>query len=303
MELSVIIINWNTRDYLAQCLRALKKEIQTSRHLSTEVWVVDNASDDGSAGMVREQFSWVQVIENAKNVGFARANNQAIERAHGHYVVLLNSDTAVHLHALQTMVAFMDAHPKASSCGPRLLNADGSLQPSCHPILTPGREFWRLMFLDRLWRKATYDQASWDLSKPRRVEMIKGACLLLRRAALDQVGLLDEQYFMYTEEMDLCYRLLQAGWVLWWLPSAVVTHYGEASSQQMAEEMYIQLYRSKAQFHRKFGGEREVKRFRRLLQLAYAPRWAAVTLGSIAAPALSARAHTYRRLLRELAAF
>ena len=126
---------------------------------------------------------------------------------------------------------------------------------------------------------------------------------MLRREALDQVGLLDERYFMYTEEMDLCYRLAQARWDLWWVPQAVVKHYGEASTRQVAEDMYVHLYRSKAQFHRKFGGEREVKRFRRLLWLAYAPRWAAVAAANLILPNLSDRARTYRSLLRELAAF
>ena len=143
--------------------------------------------------------------------------------------------------------------PWGAGCGPRLLNGDGSLQPSCHPMLTPGREFWRLVFLDRLWHRATYPQAQWGLQQPHRVEVIKGACFLLRREAVDQVGLLDDQYFMYTEEMDLCYRLLQAGWELWWVPQAVVTHFGEASSRQVAQDMYVQLYRSKVQFHRKLG--------------------------------------------------
>ncbi|MBN1875885.1 MAG: glycosyltransferase family 2 protein [Anaerolineae bacterium] len=302
MDLSIIIVNWNTREFLSQCLRSVDKTVCTGTHLRVETIVVDNASADGSAQTVREQFAWSRLIENAENVGFARANNQALQQSRARYVLLLNSDTEVYPGAVEAMVSFMDEHPEAAGCGPRLLNADGSLQPSCHPVLTPGREFWRLMFLDRIWRRATYDQKHWDLSKPRRVEVIKGACLLLRRAALDQVGLLDAQYYMYTEEMDLCYRLLRAGWELWWVPWAEVTHYGEASTRQAAEEMYVQLYRSKAQFHRKYGGEREVRRFRRLLGLAYAPRWALVALGSLAAPSLAARARIYRSLLRARAA-
>ena len=142
-----------------------------------------------------------------ENVGFARANNQGLALATGRYVLLLNPDTEVHAGALEALVAFMDAHPRAGACGARLLNADGSLQPACHPMLTPGREFWRLLFLERLWPRATYPLGRWDTVTPRRVEVIKGACLLLRRAALDQVGVLDDSYFMYTEEVDLCYRL------------------------------------------------------------------------------------------------
>jgi hypothetical protein len=114
------------------------------------------------------------------------------------------------------------------------------------------------------------------------------------------VGLLDDRYFMYTEEMDLCYRLLAAGWELWWVPQAEVVHYGEASSRQAAEEMYLQLYRSKAQFHRKFGGARRVTHFKRLLALAYGPRWVTLKLASFFKPGLVSRARTYRRLLSEL---
>jgi N-acetylglucosaminyl-diphospho-decaprenol L-rhamnosyltransferase len=250
--------------------------------------------------MVRERFPWVQLIENQENVGFARANNQAICHSRGRYVVLLNSDTMVHEGALETLLQFMDAHPQAGACGPRLLNGDGSLQPSAHPMLTPGHEFWRLCFLDRAWPLATYRQDRWDVVNPRPVEVIKGACLLLRRAALDQVGLLDDRYFMYTEEVDLCYRLAQAGWGLWLAPQAVVTHFGEASSKQVREEMYLQLYRSKVQFYRKFGGWSRVALYKALVGLAYLPRAAAAGVVSLARPAWRPQARLFRRLLAEL---
>ncbi len=121
-------------------------------------------------------------------------------------------------------------------------------------MLTPGREFWHLMFLDNIWPRAAYPMEDWDVQTPRRVEVIKGACFLVRREALDKVGLLDERYHMYTEEVDLCYRLSEEGWQLWYVPAAVVTHFGGASSNQNAIEMYLELYRSKIQFYRKFGG-------------------------------------------------
>ena len=235
-----------------------------------------------------------------ENAGFARANNQGLAQAQGRYVLLLNPDTEVHPGALEALVAFMDAHPQAGACGARLLNADGSLQPACHPMLTPGREFWRLLFLERLRPRATYPMHRWDTVTPRRVEVIKGACLLLRRAALDQVGVLDDSYFMYTEEVDLCYRLAQAGWELWYVPAAVVTHYGEASSRQVREEMYVQLYRSKIQFYRKFGGAPRARLAKTLLALAYAPRWLAAAAGSLFSPTLARPARIFRRLLAEL---
>jgi GT2 family glycosyltransferase len=298
LDLSIIIINWNTIELLA---RALRSVYEAGDDLASEVLVVDNASSDGSAAMVRQRFPQACLIENAQNAGFAAANNQAIRQSQGRHVLLLNSDAQVCPGALQALVAFMEGHPRAGACGPRLLNADGTLQPSCHPMLTPGREFWRLLFLERLWPRATYPQRGWDRHRPRQVEVIKGACLLLRRAALKQVGLLDERYFMYSEEMDLCYRLLRAGWELWWVPSAAVGHHGQASTDQAAEDMYLQLYRSKVQFYRKFGADRRARAFKALLALAYLPRWAvAATAGPFSGPKMQARARTYRRLLARL---
>ncbi len=300
MELSIIIVNWNTRDYLAQCLSSIEADPYLVPVPSVETFVVDNASRDGSAQMVRERFPWVRLIENPENRGFARANNQAIQSARGRYVVMLNSDTEVRPHALEQMVAFMNARPTAGGCGARLLNSDGSLQLSCHPMLTPEREFWRLIFLDKVVHRATYGARIWHASTPQRVQVIKGACLMLRRDALYEVGTLDPAYFMYTEEVDLCYRLAQAGWEIWWIPEAQVVHYGEASSRQVAQDMYLQLYRSKIQFYRKFGGEARVAYYKRLLRIAYWPRLGIAAFASIFLPRLAARAGTFRRLLSEL---
>jgi len=300
IDLSIVIVNWNTRDLLAQCLQSVEENVRACQRMNVETFVVDNASTDDSVQMVRDRFPWVCLVENVENVGFARANNQALRRATGRHSLLLNSDAKVLPDAFDTLLRFMDEHPDAGGCGPRLLNADGTLQSSCYPMRTPGREFWRLMFLETLWRRASYPQEKWGMQQPRRVEVIKGACLLLRRQALEQVGLLDERYFLYTEEMDLCYRLLQAGWQLWWVPQAAVKHYEGASSKQMAEAMYIQLYRSKVQFHRKFGGERRAAHFKQLMRLAYIPRWLTMTVLQVFSPKLTVRAHTYRRLLTEL---
>jgi len=300
MKLSIVIVNWNTGTLLQQCLHSIEANVKAWSPQDVETFIVDNASKDDSLALACSAHPWAQAIENRENVGFARANNQALSLCSGQYVLLLNPDTELLPDALETLVAFMDDHPEGGACGPRLLNADGSLQPSCHPLLTPGREFWRLMFLDYLWPRARYPLRRWGLETARSVEVIKGACFLLRREALDEVGLLDDRYFMYTEEMDLCHRLLRAGWELYWLPQAVVVHYGEVSSRQVAEEMYIQLYRSKMQFHRKFGGVWRATYFRLLLFLAYIPRLFWVALGRSFFPDLTQRERTYRRLLTEL---
>jgi len=311
MDLSIVIINWNTHNYLAQCLHSLQAaagavDIQAHTLMfdqyAAEVYVVDNASVDGSAWMVQQDFPWAHLIQNDRNVGFAPANNQAIRASTGRYVLLLNSDTEVRSNALQALVTFMETRPTAGGAGAYLLNADGSLQPSCQPMITPWREFWRLVFFDRIWQRSTYPMYDWDLQTPRRVEVIKGACLILRRTALDRVGLLDEQYFFYTEEVDLCYRLLHAGWTLFWIPSAQVVHYGEASSKQMAEAMYVQLYRSKVQFYRKTGGETRARLFKRLVTCAYLPRLVAANIIVAFRPQRAAQARTFQQLLTELPA-
>ncbi len=308
MDLSIIVVSWNTRELLRGCLQSLgttASQVGISYLMfgpyQAEVFVVDNASADASDRMTREYFSWAQLIVNDFNVGFAPANNQAFRLSTGRHVLLLNSDTIVHAGAIQALIEFMDAHPRCGAGGARLLNADGSLQPSCQPMLTPWREFWRLTFLDRIWRWATYDMSRWSLEEPQVVETIKGACLIVRREALTPgEPLLDERYFMYTEEVDLCYRLLEASWKLYWVPQACVTHLGEASSRQAYTAMYVQLYRSKIQFYRKFGGEQRARRFKQLVAAAYLPRLAAAKGMALLRPGYAARVTTVSRLLAEL---
>jgi GT2 family glycosyltransferase len=268
--------------------------------LACEVFVVDNASDDGSVAMVHDRFPLVRLIANAENLGFARASNQAIRRSESHYVLLLNSDTLVLPGAMQALVRHMETHMRVGAVGARLLNSDGSLQPSCAPMPTPSLELWRLAFLDRIWRLATYPMHRWDTAQAHPVDAIKGACLLLRRQALDYVGLLDEGFFMYTEEVDLCFRLRKAGWELAWVPQAAVVHYAAQSTRQAAQRMHIELHRSKVRFYRKWGGQRRARFFKGVLWLAYAPRLALASLGGPFSDSLRERARIYRSVLAEL---
>ena len=250
ITLSIIIVNWNTRDLVMQCLAS----VYANSPDKTEVIVVDNASTDGSAAAVSSRFSQVRLIQNRENVGFAQANNQAIQECTGRYVLLLNSDAQVLPGGLETLVQFMKTHPEAGAAGARILNPDGSLQLSCYPAPTLTRELWRLLHLDTLWPYGEYRMTGWNLETPREVETMLGACLILRREALDQTGLLDSDYFMYSEEIDLCYRLRRKGWHLYWMPLAQVTHYGGQSTQQVASKMFLQLYQSKILYFRKHHG-------------------------------------------------
>lgn len=298
MNLSILIVSWNTRALLAQCLDSLAAHPASTPF---EILVVDNASTDGTAAMIRERYPDVRLLANRSNAGFAAANNQAIAESRGHHLLLLNPDTEVRAHALDTLLAFMASHPRAGAVGARLLNPDGSLQHSCSRFPTPGRELLRLFHLDHAQRD---EMAAWALDEARAVEVLLGACLLLRREALEEVGLLDEQYFMYTEEVDLCYRLAQADWAVHWLPQATVVHYGGQSTQQVAGQMLLHLYESKMLFFRKQYGRSGAAAYKLILLLASLARLALSPLALLEQPS-QRRAHLslaarYWRLLQAL---
>lgn len=264
-SLSIIIISWNTRKFLENCLESVLANPPTCPF---DIWVVDNASADNSTQMVRERFPEVHVLENRENVGFARANNQAIQRCTGKYVLLLNPDTLVQPAALQALVEFLEKHPQAGAGGARIHNPDGSLQISSHPRPTLFRELWRMFHLDSLSPYAAYPLTKWDPDQPQEVDVLTGACLLLRKQVLDRVGFLDEDYFMYSEEVDLCYRIQRAGWHLYWVPQAEVMHFGGQSTQQAPTEMFLNLYHSKIIYFRKHYGWLAAQLYKLILRIA-----------------------------------
>jgi GT2 family glycosyltransferase len=263
--LSIIIVSWNTARLLEDCLASIFANPPTSPF---EIWVVDNASTDESPRMVRERFPQVRLVENRGNVGFARANNQAMQICTGKHTLLLNPDTLVSPGALQALVDFLDRHPEAGAVGARLLNPDGSLQVSSHPRPTLARELWRLFHLDALLAYSEYPLSKWETNQPREVDLLMGACLLLKKEVLDQVGLLDEDYFIYSEEIDLCYRIQRAGWRLYWVPQAEVVHFGGQSTQQVATEMFLNLYHSKIKYFRKHHGWAGAQIYKLILRIA-----------------------------------
>ncbi len=302
-KLSIIIVNWNTRDLLRQCLHSVLADADTMQPHRVETFVVDNASTDGSVQVVRAEFPWVRLIENEENVGFATANNQAIRQSCGEYLLLLNSDTEIRPGALAALVHFLDRHPAVGAAGARLLNPDGTLQISSYPAPTLLREFWRLFHLDALYPYACYRMQTWSLDTPRAVDMVQGAALVLRRKTLNQVGLLDEDYFMYTEEVDLCFRIRQAGWCIYWIPQAAIVHYGGQSTQQVAPEMFLRLYESKLLYLRKHYGHSAGRVYKAILLLASLCR---ISLSPLALLAQRDRrrylmlAGNYSRLLKAL---
>jgi GT2 family glycosyltransferase len=233
MKLSVVVVSWNTKDLLRECLVALKQEVQD---IACEVFVIDNNSADGSADMVALEHPWVKLTKNAENLGFAKANNQAIKLAQGEYVLLLNPDTKVMSGAIHTLLRFMDNNPECGVVAPQLLNTDGSIQRSCRQFPTFAGMLYELMGLSKLFPNdptfRQYKMLDFDHDKLCQVDQPEGACLLLRKTVIEQVGILDEGFFMLFEEVDWCYRIKQQGWQIWFTPEAqVVHHYGQSIKQ------------------------------------------------------------------------
>lgn len=251
-DLSVIIVNWNTRDLLARCLETALAE---AGGLTLELIVVDNASSDDSAAMVRARFPQAQLIANSANVGFARANNQGARCATGRYLLLLNSDAFPEPGALPALAALADAQPRAGLIGAQLRNADGSFQASHTPFPTLGREFLILSGLGRLFFGPHFPSRGPDEARgPQPVDYVEGACMLVRPDAYAAVGGLDEGYFMYAEDVDLCHALRRAGWQVWYHPGARLVHLGSASSRTRRPEREGDLYVSRVRFFRRAYG-------------------------------------------------
>ncbi len=254
IALSVLIVNWNVRDLLRRCLQSV---LAPSLPDALEVIVVDNGSTDGSGEMVRTEFPQVHLIANPDNRGFTAANNQGLAVARGRYVLLLNPDTEVVGDALTTMVAFADAHPDVGVVGPQLLNPDGTVQSSRRrfPTLMTAlfESTWLQPYAPRrlLTRYYVLDRPDDEIQD---VDWVTGAALMARREAIEQVGPLDERFFMYSEELDWCRRFRAAGWRVVYLPTARVIHYEGRSSEQVLPARHIHFQTSKVRYFHKYHG-------------------------------------------------
>lgn len=252
MQLSVIIVNYNVKHYLEQCLHSVRR---ASQGLKVEVFVVDNLSTDGSVAYLRERFPEVSFIENSENVGFARANNQAIRLSTGEYVLLLNPDTIVTEHTFADMLRFMDAHPEAGGAGVYMLRTDGTFAlESRRGLPTPFVAFCKMSGLSSLFPRSRvfgrYYMRYLDEQQASEIEIISGACMLLRRAALDRVGLLDEDFFMYGEDIDLSYRILKGGYKNYFIPTRMLHYKGESTVKSSYRYVYT-FYQAMRLFFRK----------------------------------------------------
>lgn len=254
MDLSILIVNWNTRDMLDDCLRSTFTGLGD---LDAEVIVVDNASEDGSAAMVREAYPQAVLIENSDNVGFAAANNQALELARGRHVLLLNSDTLVHGTVFSRSVAYLDDNPDVGMMGCKVLNDDGTTQMTCSRYPSFLNLLLQTLGANRLssfpWLQR-YQMLDWDRDDERSVEVISGCYLMIRRTALQDIGGLDESFFLYGEETDWCRRCAEAGWRLMFAPVGKITHFGSGSSRQLNHRRDLLLTEGTVRLHRKHGG-------------------------------------------------
>ncbi|MCS6831165.1 MAG: glycosyltransferase family 2 protein [Armatimonadota bacterium] len=277
IALSVVIVNWNTREHLRACLRSIYAHPPNEPF---EIWVVDNASSDGSVQMVRDEFPQVRLIANEQNMGYGRANNLALGQARGEFALILNSDIEVTPNALQTLVDFMRQHPDAHAAGGQLLLPDGSIQPSCSERLTLWAVFCEQSLLAKAFPRSRlfggYTLTWWSYDSVREVEQVVGACLMLRRQADGSFPLFDERYFMYAEDTELCHRIRQGGGRIYYVPHSRFKHHLGASSEQesVRTEMVKAYNRSRILFFREVYGAWSVPVYRLLIAMGASVRLA-----------------------------
>lgn len=291
MDLSILIVNWNTCDLLEHCLTSIYENVTKVEY---EVIVVDNASQDGSVEMVRQRFPQVTLIENNENLGFAQANNQAMERTVGDYLLLLNSDTLVLPGAVEKMLGFMQAHPDVGAMSCKLLDEKGVTDyfPKTFPTLR-SEASW-LLWLSGLFDRVT-KYGFLDRYRVGEVDRIKGACMQVRREVVESVGLMEEQLFMFAEEDDWCFRIRKQGWKIYYLPDVAIIHYQGASVKQASQEMFLQLHKSKVAFFRKHYGPFLAVLLKIVYLVGYSLRLSVVSLSSLASRRSADKARTKRR--------
>lgn len=252
VDLTVSIINTNNRDLLRECLRSLFEGI---RQISLEVYVVDNACSDGSADMVEQEFPQVHLIRNPRRLRFCANHNRVLRQGKGRYLLILNEDTVIPDGAFDDLVAFMDAHPDAGAAGVTVLNPDGTLQYAYARFPSLCSCLMLTLSLDRFLNDGHYPffPQPGD-SRPREVDWTNGACLLMRREAMEQAGLMDEAFLIYAEETDWCYRIKKAGWKVYYLPKVSIYHYQGKATSQARPRRRFRINRSALLFFRKHYG-------------------------------------------------
>lgn len=272
MDLSIVILSYNTKELLENCLDSVAANIAD---LQAEVFVVDSSSTDGSIELVRARYPWVKLIVTPDFRGFAHANNLALRQASGAYQLVLNSDTVLPPGGLRAAIAFMKAHPKAGALGVKLVKADGSLDLACRRSFpTPAVSFYKLSGLSALFprspRLARYNLTFLDPDQTTEVDSVCCAFMLIRREAIEQVGLLDESFYFYGEDIDWAFRLKQQGWAVYYYPGVQVLHYKGQSSRKQSDRLIHEFYQAMRTFYRKHYAAQNPRPLRWLVYLAIA---------------------------------
>jgi len=282
VDVSIIVVAWNVRKLLYECLRSVYDQ---TKGIDFEVIYVDNASQDGSVDMVKREFSEVRIIENERNEGFIRANNQAIEIARGRYVLLLNSDTLVLDNAIAKTVKFADTQPGAAVVGCRVLNSDRTLRRTCFMYPSVLNMLLSVTYLYKIFPRNKFfgreRMTWWDFNDVREVETVSGCFSLVRKEAVKQVGLMDETYFVYGDDPDWCYRFTRNGWKVLFTPDAEIIHFGGQNTKRMSERFLLQLYGSKLIFMRMHRSKLELLLARVLMAVFFllrVPYWLAAAV-------------------------
>ncbi len=284
VDVSVVIVNWNTRELLKNCLESVRN---TVKGLTWEVIVVDNASTDGSVAMLRASFPEVRVVVNEKNRGFGAANNQAFALMNGHYALLLNTDAVLTENAAAELFAFMESHPEAGMCCGQLLNRDGSKQNSIAAFPTLFTLLVNMPLMECLL-PGKYPSKRYEHQRPIAVESCVGACLMIRKAAMDAVGWFDERYFFFLEETDWAYRMHREGWQVFFVPAARIYHLqGQSIGPDIRSR--IEFYRSRYQFFQKWHGRFYFYLIRGVIFLRLLINWFFTALAAILTLGLSRR--------------
>ncbi len=270
MKLSIIIVNYNVKFFLGQCLYSVFKAI---KNIDTEVFVVDNNSVDGSCVMVKEKFPEVKLIENKTNTGFSYANNQAIKQAKGQYILLLNPDTVVEEDTFVKIIDFMDQHPEAGGLGVKMIDGKGNFLPeSKRGLPTPMVAFYKIFGISKLFPKSKkfgrYHLGHLNKEQIHEVEILAGAFMLLRKSVLDKTGLLDETFFMYGEDIDLSYRIIKAGYKNYYFPETTIIHYKGESTKKSSINYVKIFYNAMIIFAKKHFSKKNARFFSLLINLA-----------------------------------
>lgn len=294
MQLSVVIVNYNVKHFLEQCLLSVRKALHG---IDAEVFVVDNQSSDDSVEMVRTRFPEVRLMANVDNVGFSKANNQAIRVSQGKYVLLLNPDTVVEEDTFSKCIAFMDEHPDAGGLGVKMIDGKGYFLPeSKRSLPTPAVAFWKISGMAALFPKSKifgrYHLGFLNENETHEVEVLAGAFMMMRKTVLDQVGLLDETFFMYGEDIDLSYRIVKGGYKNYYFPGTRIIHYKGESTKKSSVNYVMVFYKAMVIFAEKHFSPKNARVFSRLINFAVYLRAALALLNrlvkSIALPALDA---------------